>query len=192
MGFGTTNSNDNSAIILINIFDNKFLFTGDASWTSNLYEDIPIENDKENHNSKIFGELEFIKSLSDEEKLKFENVSVYLLGHHGSSFSSGEELLKLINSKFFIASVGKDNSFGHPAEDTLARITDYKKSKDYLLMTRDFGTITFGEISGKLCYCLESYEVDSELAISWIMLGSIIYILIIFVLFSIKSKFERI
>ena len=179
IGYGINNSNDNSAIVLMTIFEYKFLFTGDSSWTSNLYEE---------ESTDAHGEMDFVNSLSDDEKEKFENVSVFLLGHHGSSFSSGEQILQLIDANFFIASVGEDNVYGHPNADTLARITDYKKFDDYLLMTKDNGSITFGEKSGELVYSLGNFDESKDLTISWFLLGSILYVFVVVIVFSVKSK----
>lgn len=178
IGYGTNNSNDNSAIILVTFEDNTFLFTGDASWTSNL----------DNGETDGHEEIDFINSLSDDELKLIENVSVYLLGHHGSSFSSGDRLLSLVKTRFFIVSCSEDNSYGHPASDALARIATYKKSSDYLLMTKDYGSITFGVAHGKLCYSLETYEKNEELTISWELLGTIIYVFAVIVIFSVKTK----
>lgn len=182
IGYGTTNSNDNSAIILVNCEDNTFLFTGDASWTSNIYEG-EANSGKE--------EIDFVNSLTEEERQLFKNVSVYLLGHHGSSYSSGESLLELIDANFFVVSVEENSSYGHPNSDTLARITKYKKFDDYLLMTKDNGNITFGLVDNNLVYCLEKSENTSRLSISWFMLGTILYIFVIFFIFSIRVKPQK-
>lgn len=179
IGYGINNSNDNSAVVLVKIFDYKFLFTGDSSWTSNLYE----EDVSESH-----GETDFVNSLTDIERENFTNTSVFMLGHHGSSFSSGEDILKLINAEFFIISAGENNSYEHPNKDTLARISEYKKFNDYLLATITGGNITFGEYDGKLAYALENFDNDIEITISWQLLGSILYIFVVIIIFSLKCK----
>ena len=179
IGYGTNNSNDNSAITLVTIFNNTFLFTGDASWTNNLYDNEASEN---------HAETDFVNSLTDDEKERLKNVSVFLLGHHGSRFSSGEELLEIVDAKYFVVSVDNENSYDHPAEVTLARVYAYKKSNDFLLMTKDYGTITFGNIDEKLVYSLENFEITKDVIISWWLLGSIIYIFVVFIIFSIKIE----
>lgn len=49
-------------------------------------------------------------------------VDVLVAGHHGAKSSTSEPLLELLQPKAVAISVGK-NSYGHPAEETLERIT---------------------------------------------------------------------
>ena len=99
--------------------------------------------------------------------------------------------MELIDANFFVVSVEENSSYGHPNSDTLARITKYKKFDDYLLMTKDNGNITFGLIDNNLVYCLEKSENTSRLSISWFMLGTILYIFVIFFMFSIRVKPQK-
>lgn len=43
-------------------------------------------------------------------------------GHHGSRYSTTEELLAAVRPNVAVISVGKDNRYGHPAQDTLERL----------------------------------------------------------------------
>ena len=43
-------------------------------------------------------------------------------GHHGSSTSTGLELLKTVKPKIAVISAGKGNPYGHPADDVLRRL----------------------------------------------------------------------
>ena len=60
--------------------------------------------------------------LEEEAALPTLDVDVFKLGHHGSNTSSGEELLERIDPEWVIASVGANNRYGHPHEETLQRI----------------------------------------------------------------------
>lgn len=59
------------------------------------------------------------KELAEEMDLGF--VDVVIVGHHGSKSSSCEELLEEIGGEMAVISVGSNN-YGHPAQDTLARL----------------------------------------------------------------------
>ena len=48
-------------------------------------------------------------------------VEVYIVGHHGSKYSSGEELLSSIGADTAVISVGYNN-YGHPTSETLERL----------------------------------------------------------------------
>jgi len=61
-------------------------------------------------------------------------------GHHGSRTSTGEALLTAANPEVVVISAGKNNSYGHPHEEILARI---RASGASIVSTIDQGTITF-------------------------------------------------
>ena len=46
-----------------------------------------------------------------------------LVGHHGSKYSSSTTLLESVTPEVGVISVG-DNSYGHPTEEALLRLTD--------------------------------------------------------------------
>lgn len=49
------------------------------------------------------------------------DVELLVVGHHGSRYATGEELLAAARPDWAVISVG-DNGYGHPAEETLARL----------------------------------------------------------------------
>jgi len=69
---------------------------------------------------------------------KFDDVTVLKAGHHGSHYSTSEDFLEKTKPEFVIISVGADNSYGHPHEDTLERIS---KAGATVYTTMDSGTI---------------------------------------------------
>ncbi len=62
-----------------------------------------------------------------------------VVGHHGSASSTGEVLLEAVQPKTAVISVGKGNSYGHPSEKVLTRLT---KSGCVIRRTDRDGTIT--------------------------------------------------
>ncbi|MDO8578731.1 MAG: DNA internalization-related competence protein ComEC/Rec2 [Dehalococcoidales bacterium] len=50
--------------------------------------------------------------------------NVLKIGHHGSTTSSSAQLLSAVNPNAAVISVGKDNEFGHPNEDVIARLKE--------------------------------------------------------------------
>ena len=64
-------------------------------------------------------------SETEEKNLsKFPKVDVLKAGHHGSAYSTGTAFLKQTRPDYVIISAGKDNEYGHPAPETLKRISD--------------------------------------------------------------------
>ncbi|MDD4900522.1 MAG: ComEC/Rec2 family competence protein [Patescibacteria group bacterium] len=49
-------------------------------------------------------------------------ADVLKVGHHGSSYSTGEAFLKLVRPDIAVIAVGRDNQFGHPSLRTIKRI----------------------------------------------------------------------
>ena len=98
LGVNSTDDPNNSSIVLMITYgETKFLFMGDA------------ERDAEQVilNSGI--------SL---------DANVLKVGHHGSNDSTTYPFLREIMPQYAVISVGEDNSYGHPTDDTLSRLRD--------------------------------------------------------------------
>ncbi len=93
------NENDNSNVIYSELNVYKFMFMGDAGI------------DKE-------------KDILD--KYNLSNVDVLKVGHHGSKTSSSKEFINVINPKYSIISIGKNNRYGHPNKEVLNNLSDSK------------------------------------------------------------------
>jgi len=66
-------------------------------------------------------------------------------GHHGSKTSTSQEFLDAVDPDYTIISAGKDNSYGHPHEEVVARLV---AASTTILATFEEGTIVF-ESDGK-------------------------------------------
>lgn len=101
------NDENTSSIVLLGIYKNiNILFTGDANYNT---EDYILNN------------------------YNLPKIDILKLGHHGSKTSKKEELIKRINPKIILISVGKNNKFNHPNKETLNRIKGrkiYRTDKD--------------------------------------------------------------
>lgn len=74
------------------------------------------------------------------------SADVYQCGHHGSDTSTTADLLKVINPKYAIISVGK-NSYGHPSDSTLKLLL---KNKIKTYRTDESGTIVVKSTGKKI------------------------------------------
>lgn len=93
-----------------------------------------------NKTSKILLTGDISKKI--EEKIKDdieENYTVLKVAHHGSNYSSSEKFLKKVNPKYSIISVGKNNSYGHPGNETMERL---RKQGGVIYRTDEKGGIT--------------------------------------------------
>lgn len=93
-----------------------------------------------NKTSKILLTGDISKEI--EEKIKDdieENYTVLKVAHHGSNYSSSEKFLKKVNPEYSIISVGKNNSYGHPGNETMERL---RKQGGVIYRTDEKGGIT--------------------------------------------------
>ena len=86
------NENDDSTILLFNIYDYKFLFMGDAS----------IKTEEYLLNNYIL-----------------PNVDILKVGHHGSYASTSTDFINVIKPKYSVISVGENNMYKHPNKSVL-------------------------------------------------------------------------
>lgn len=90
--------NNYSAVLKITYNDSSFIFMGDA-------EDVSENEMLENSYSKL-------------------NADVLKVGHHGSKYSTTEDFINAVSPEYAVISCGKDNSYGHPHNETVKRLTD--------------------------------------------------------------------
>lgn len=117
--------NSYSVVIKMTYGNTSFVFTGDA------------ENDSEK------------EILTKGYNLK---ADVLKIGHHGSTSSTSSEFLKAVSPKYAVIFVGKDNTYGHPHQETINKLNT-AGTKVY--RTDLNGTITF-TVSGS------DISVDTE------------------------------
>ena len=82
--------------------------------------------------------------ISGENKLLLEKdipqLTALVVGHHGSSYSTGEGLLVKTRPQYVFISAGQDNPYGHPSKQVLDRL---KKYDCFVYRTDQDGTIVF-------------------------------------------------
>ena len=91
--------NDSSLVVRLDYGDDSFLFTGDIGSG-------PLTD------CALIGGYDL-------------DCDVLKLGHHGSSTSTDEEVMRLTSPEAAIASCGLDNSYGHPHDEVVALCEDF-------------------------------------------------------------------
>lgn len=104
-----TELNNYSVVTKITYGTTKFLFMGDA------------------------------EKLSENEIKENVTADVIKIGHHGSNTSSSIDFIKKVNAKYGIISVGLNNKYNLPKEET---ITNWENSGTKIYLTSINGTIT--------------------------------------------------
>jgi competence protein ComEC len=107
-------TNTSSVVTRLVYGDNEFLLTGDSPLT--------IEN--------------YLVSLGT-ENLK---SNVLKAGHHGSKTSNSTDFVSAVSPQYAVISVGKDNKYGLPNQETLDTLTNFGTK---ILRTDELGNIVF-------------------------------------------------
>lgn len=94
---GGSDTNDSSIVLKVQYGETSFLFTGDAEREA---------------------EQAILDSGAD------LSATVLKVGHHGSETSTTYPFLREIMPAYGVISVGEDNSYGHPSDNTLSRLRD--------------------------------------------------------------------
>lgn len=182
LGYGASNtfSNDSSAIFTLTCFEDKYLFMGDSRFTDSDLED------------RNYSEWDFIESLSDDEKAKMAEVDVLLLPHHGSKYSTCDELLEMVLPRFVVVSAGLNNKYNHPHNEVLDRLSQINSlESDYMLRTDEMGDVVFSSVDGELSYYIEKQSTQEKLTISFRMLCVIVAVGLLVLIFSIRPRKRR-
>ena len=130
--------------------------------------------EKDNNNSSIvckisYGDIDMMFMGDGEVPVEEVMLSKYLetdldceilkVGHHGSETSTCDEFLDIVSPSLCVISVGKGNSYNHPAEDTLLKFKDRNIS---YYRTDELGSIEL-EIDGTniVSNFTDSYETEN-------------------------------
>ncbi len=114
--FVPTSTNSYSTVISLEYGEFRMLLTGD------------VEDEGEE------ALCEVLKESKDQE-----GYDVLKVAHHGSKYSTSEELLELVKPKYSIISVGANNRYGHPDEELMNRL---EKAGTTVHSTKDCGAVT--------------------------------------------------
>ena len=94
------------------------------------------------------------------EKYNLKDIDFFKVGHHDSNTSSSKEFIDIINPKYSLISVGKNNRYGHPNKEVLNNLENSK-----IYRTDQDGSIMFKIKNNKLKIetCSPQKEVRYEL-----------------------------
>ena len=109
--------------------------TGDKFTVGNAEcEVMSIRNDKDDYNNcsivikMDFNNVSYLFTGDAEESVessrKWSHIDVLKVGHHGSNTSSSKNFLEQIKPEVALISVGQGNTYGHPTQATLKRLSN--------------------------------------------------------------------
>ncbi len=179
-----SDSNDYSPVIMVRFGD----LDGKGENGANLTVDFMFVGDLEEK-----GEEEFLEENSSILTTGELDCEILKVGHHGSSTSSSEEFLKVTCPEYAIISCGKDNKYGHPHDETIAKLEQAfcsdGTSHPQIMRTDELGSIVFGEGGTEPIAVQYNYNYVSDTYLQWkyfVILGGVILILML--VFIVKTK----
>lgn len=109
--------------------------TGDKFTVGNAEcEVMSIRNDKDDYNNcsivikMDFNNVSYLFTGDAEESVEssrnWPHIDVLKVGHHGSNTSSSKNFLEQIKPEVALISVGQGNTYGHPTQATLKRLSN--------------------------------------------------------------------
>lgn len=125
-------TNNTSIVIRIVYGDTSFLFTGDAEQET---------------------EEKILETGQDIES------TVLKVGHHGSSTSTSQAFLDAVSPTYAVISCGKDNSYGHPHSETLAKLASAGVE---VLRTDELGDIYCTSDGSEVTFSYGEYHKDAD------------------------------
>lgn len=125
-------TNNTSIVIRIVYGDTSFLFTGDAEQET---------------------EEKILETGQDIES------TVLKVGHHGSSTSTSQTFLDAVSPTYAVISCGKDNSYGHPHSETLAKLASAGVE---VFRTDELGDIYCTSDGSEVTFSYGEYHKDSD------------------------------
>ena len=120
---GEKQENENSSVFMVDYNGVKILIMGDLD---------------------MEGERQMINYYSDRGEEEYLKADVLNIGHHGSRYSTSEELLDSVTPKLAVIQVGRNN-YGHPSGEVLEKL----KRRDITVLRNDIsGAIGLDITSG--------------------------------------------
>ncbi|SFS86911.1 ComEC/Rec2 family competence protein [Paenibacillus sp. BC26] len=112
--------NGQSVALLVELYNRRFLFTGDADAQEEklLLEQLHLSQ------TSLFADLSSSSPSADltQSSPPFPPIDVMKISHHGSKTSTSDLWLNYWRPKWAIVSVGRTNTYGHPAQEVLERL----------------------------------------------------------------------
>lgn len=162
-------TNDYSPIFILTYLDKQIMFTGDAS------EDVE-KAFLEFYNNETYADLDF-------------DIDILKLGHHGSRYSTTEELLNFVNPEYAFVSAGQNNNYGHPSTYTLERLANYGLNNYDVYRTDLNGNTIIGvSVNGELTLTAD-YVQYTTFKLAWWAIFLIAEFILIIIIISPNLKY---
>ncbi|MDD2494349.1 MAG: ComEC/Rec2 family competence protein [Tissierellia bacterium] len=107
------------------------------------------------------GDAESVSELEMVNKGYYLKSDLLHVGHHGGRTSSSKKFLDSVNPKYSIISVGKDNIYGHPHEETLKRL---KAVGTEIYKINELGTIIATSDGNKISIISDQLSINDSSA----------------------------
>lgn len=112
------------------------------------------------------------------------DVDILKLSHHGSKYSNSAQFIAKASPEYVVVNCG-ENTYGHPAHETLQRLLDYDKLNN----TTIFDNLSSTQISGNIVFSLDNKiqrdiikNIDDYNFVSFLLYDIILFVYVLYVL----------
>ena len=132
--YSIRDTNDASMVLLLECYDTSVLFAGDVGQNGEEKIRLILDEMFIKESVRESGDMSGEKAAEETQK-----TVVLKVAHHGSKNSTSEAFLEILQPDVAVISCGKNNSFGHPHEETLERL---QTAGCEVVLTPEGGTVT--------------------------------------------------
>ena len=139
--YSVYDTNDASMVLMVECADTIVFFPGDigGGGEEQVIGAVQDRVSQKQVFDKEIGHQGQQQTVYAENKMNGEGQVILKVAHHGSRNSTSEAFLNVLQPDIAVISCGKDNSFGHPHEETLERV---QKAGCDIVSTPELGTVT--------------------------------------------------
>jgi competence protein ComEC len=123
---------------ILTVGNYKFYFLNDVDQTNENEDSLIIYTKLNDKNILLMGDAGKISEKYIISEYKLPKMDILKVGHHGSKYSTSDELLEVIKPELALISVGANNRFNHPHEEVIDKLGSYNIK---YVMTSINGTI---------------------------------------------------
>lgn len=154
--YTSSNMNDFSSVITITYMGKTLMITGDATERT---------------------EKNLLNNYS------VPNVDFLIVAHHGSSTSSSFEFLEKIRPEYAYISVDKNNTYGHPSQETLNKLIYLNVKETRIYSTAKLGTVVLAFNGKNIENTFNAFSIKT----GYIIVGLWIVVIVLYI-----PKFKKI
>ena len=139
-GYETDEANEYSLVLLLAYQGFTGLFTGDVEGAGEAMMWEYVQEYVGEYNAEECGVQKYgMQGQTGQNSMGTGRLTLLKVAHHGSQYSTGEEMLNKLLPRIALISCGKNNRYGHPHKELLERL---ERAGSRIYHTPEYGAVT--------------------------------------------------